>query len=86
MRGARRPEGERTLSGTIRIGSRDIGDLTPCYVIAEVGHNHQGSLDKARELFRQAKDAGAHAVKLQKRHNRGLYTQSAFAHCSPTPL
>jgi sialic acid synthase len=66
------------LSGTIRIGSRDIGDLTPCYVIAEVGHNHQGSLDKARELFRQAKDAGAHAVKLQKRHNRGLYTQSAF--------
>jgi N-acetylneuraminate synthase/sialic acid synthase len=47
-------------------------------VIAEIGHNHQGSLDKARELFREAKLAGAHAVKLQKRHNRGLYTRAAY--------
>jgi N-acetylneuraminate synthase/sialic acid synthase len=47
-------------------------------VIAEIGHNHQGSLDKARELFREAKLAGAHAVKLQKRDNRGLYTRAAF--------
>src|SRR5690606_29374742 len=51
---------------------------TPCYVIAEIGHNHQGSLDKARELFREAKLAGAHAVKLQKRDNRGLYTRAAY--------
>jgi N-acetylneuraminate synthase/sialic acid synthase len=50
----------------------------PCYVIAEIGHNHQGSLDKARELFREAKLAGAHAVKLQKRDNRGLYTRAAY--------
>jgi N-acetylneuraminate synthase/sialic acid synthase len=47
-------------------------------VIAEIGHNHQGSLEKARELFREAKLAGAHAVKLQKRDNRGLYTRAAF--------
>ena len=47
-------------------------------MIAEIGHNHQGSLDKARELFREAKLAGAHAVKLQKRDNRGLYTQAAY--------
>ncbi|NOT43148.1 MAG: N-acetylneuraminate synthase [Acidobacteria bacterium] len=55
-----------------------MGDSTDCYVIAEIGHNHQGSLDKARELFREAKAAGAHAVKLQKRDNRGLYTKAAF--------
>ena len=62
----------------MKIGSREIGDHTPCYVIAEIGHNHQGSLAKARELFAAAKDAGAHAVKLQKRDNRGLYTRAAY--------
>src|ERR1044072_7375144 len=46
--------------------------------MAEIGHNHQGSLEKARELFREAKAAGAHAVKLQKRDNRGLYTRAAY--------
>jgi N-acetylneuraminate synthase/sialic acid synthase len=62
----------------LKIGTHEIGDHTECYVIAEIGHNHQGSLDKARELFREAKLAGAHAVKLQKRDNRGLYTQAAY--------
>src|SRR5687767_9035231 len=66
------------MASTLNIGSRTIGDGTPCYVIAEIGHNHQGSLDKARELFREAKLAGAHAVKLQKRDNRGLYTRAAY--------
>ena len=47
-------------------------------MIAEIGHNHQGSVEKARELFREAKLAGAHAVKLQKRDNRGLYTRAAY--------
>jgi sialic acid synthase len=66
------------LSATLKIGTHDIGDHTPSYVIAEIGHNHQGSLAKARELFREAQLAGAHAVKLQKRDNRGLYTRAAY--------
>jgi sialic acid synthase len=66
------------LSATLKIGAREIGERTPCYVIAEIGHNHQGSLDKAREMFREAHLAGAHAVKLQKRDNRGLYTRAAY--------
>jgi len=66
------------LAGTLKIGKHEIGDQAPCYVIAEIGHNHQGSLEKARELFREAKLAGAHAVKLQKRDNRGLYTRAAY--------
>lgn len=66
------------MAGTMKIGTHEIGDSTQCYVIAEIGHNHQGSLERARELFREAKLAGAHAVKLQKRHNRGLYTRAAY--------
>jgi N-acetylneuraminate synthase/sialic acid synthase len=62
----------------MRIGTHEIGDHAPCYVIAEIGHNHQGNLGKARELFLEAKLAGAHAVKLQKRDNRGLYTRAAY--------
>jgi N-acetylneuraminate synthase/sialic acid synthase len=72
------PPGETTVAGTFKIGSHVIGDDAPCYVIAEIGHNHQGSLEKARELFFKAKQAGAHAVKLQKRDNRGLYTRAAY--------
>ncbi len=66
------------MARTIRIGRHTIGDDSGCYVIAEIGHNHQGSLQKARELFREAKLAGAQAVKLQKRDNRGLYTRAAY--------
>jgi N-acetylneuraminate synthase/sialic acid synthase len=66
------------VAATITIGQHEIGEHSKCYVIAEIGHNHQGSLDKARELFREAKLAGAHAVKLQKRDNRGLYTRAAY--------
>src|SRR5690242_14714583 len=68
----------RSLPGIFRIGQHEIADHSRCYVIAEIGHNHQGSLEKARELFREAKMAGAHAVKLQKRDNRGLYTRAAY--------
>jgi sialic acid synthase len=66
------------LASTLKIGSREISDRSRCYVIAEIGHNHQGSVEKARDLFREAKLAGADAVKLQKRDNRGLYTRAAY--------
>lgn len=60
------------------IDGQRIADDTDCYVIAEIGHNHQGDLDKARQLFRRAKECGVHAVKLQKRDNRTLYTADMF--------
>lgn len=48
------------------------------YLIAEIGHNHQGDIKKAFELFKEAKAAGAHAVKLQKRENKKLYTKEFY--------
>lgn len=55
-----------------------IHDQSDCYIIAEIGHNHQGSLEKARELFLRAKECGVNAVKLQKRDNRSLYTRAMY--------
>jgi N-acetylneuraminate synthase/sialic acid synthase len=62
----------------LRIAEFDIDDAGDCFVIAEIGHNHQGSLDQAHKLFDEAKHSGAHAVKLQKRANRSLYTRELF--------
>jgi N-acetylneuraminate synthase/sialic acid synthase len=55
-----------------------IADDTDCWVIAEIGHNHQGSVEQAKELFAEAVRCGASAVKLQKRSNRSLYTRDFY--------
>lgn len=55
-----------------------ISDSSHCYVIAEIGHNHQGDMDQAKELFRVAKDCGVDAVKLQKRNSKQLYTRKMY--------
>ncbi|MEM7096816.1 MAG: N-acetylneuraminate synthase family protein [Pseudomonadota bacterium] len=66
------------MSRQLKFGNKIIDDNSPMYVIAEIGNNHQGELDKAKELFKAAKDAGADAVKLQKRDNTSLFTQAAY--------
>ncbi|HEX3455050.1 MAG TPA: N-acetylneuraminate synthase family protein [Gaiellaceae bacterium] len=60
------------------VDGRRISDDDPPYVIAEVGHNHQGSLVKAVEFLDMAKQCGVDAVKLQKRDNRTLYTRAMY--------
>ncbi|MEV8623562.1 N-acetylneuraminate synthase family protein [Streptomyces sp. NBC_01268] len=62
----------------LTVNERIISDDTDAYVIAEIGHNHEGDLGKAEELIRQAAAAGASAVKLQKRDNRALYTRAMY--------
>jgi sialic acid synthase len=62
----------------LRIGDREISDRSDCFVIAEIGHNHQGSLETAKRMFRVAEYCGADAVKLQKRDNRTLFTEELF--------
>lgn len=60
----------------LRIGNHEIGDGKPAFLIAEIGINHNGSVDLAKELVDLAADAGADAVKFQLRDLDSLYRQS----------
>lgn len=59
------------------IGRKQIGDTNPCFIIAEAGVNHNGSVDLAKELIDVAKDAGADAVKFQTFKAEDLVTEKA---------
>jgi sialic acid synthase len=67
-----------TSGRRLMIDGTEVIDSSDCYVIAEIGHNHQGSVEQAKELFENARDCGANAVKLQKRDNRSLYAREFF--------
>lgn len=54
----------------IKPGNRWIGNGNPTYIIAEIGINHNGSLDLAKQLIDGAAEAGCDAVKFQKRTPR----------------
>ena len=59
----------------LQIGSRRIGPNEPCYVIAEIGINHNGDLSIAKQLVDAAVAGGADAVKFQKRRLTETYRQ-----------
>ena len=48
------------------------------FIIAEIGNNHQGDLDKAFMMIDEAAKAGVDAVKFQKRHNKSLYSYEMY--------
>jgi N-acetylneuraminate synthase len=63
-------EGSQRHAGAaavVEIGGRRVGAGEPVLVIAEIGINHNGSLEMARKLIDGAYVAGAEAVKFQKR-------------------
>ena len=51
----------------VRIGKRLVGHGEPTFIIAEIGINHNGSLDLAKKMIDAAAAAGCDAVKFQKR-------------------
>lgn len=64
------------MSGpVIRIAGRQIGAGAPCYVIAEIGANHNRDLDLARELIDRSAEAGADAVKFQTYSGDRIYSR-----------
>jgi N-acetylneuraminate synthase len=55
------------MTREIKIGNRRVGDGQPAYIIAEIGINHNGDLDIAKQMIDAAVHAGVDAVKFQKR-------------------
>jgi N-acetylneuraminate synthase len=58
----------------VRIGKKIVGEGHPCYVIAEIGINHNGDIDLAKRLISIAIAAGCDAVKFQKRTIEVVYS------------
>ncbi len=55
------------MNREVTIGTRKVGDGHPAYIIAEIGINHNGSLEFAKQMIFAAHQAGVDAVKFQKR-------------------
>src|SRR6201994_320758 len=75
-----------TNDSVIRIGNRRVGDGEPCYVVAEIGINHNGDIDLAKRLISVAVAAGCDAVKFQKRTIDVVYTAEELAKPRENPF
>ena len=71
---------------TMKIGSKVIGDGHPCYIVAEIGINHNGSVESAFRLIDLALEAGCDAVKFQKRTVDAVYTPEELARPRESPF
>ena len=71
---------------TVNIGNKQLGHGQPCYVIAEIGINHNGDIDLAKRLISVAVAAGCDAVKFQKRTVEIVYTEKELAQPRPNPF
>ena len=71
---------------TVRIGNRLIGDDQPCFIVAEIGINHNGDINLAKRLISVAVAAGCDAVKFQKRTIEVVYTPDELAKPRENPF
>ncbi len=73
-------------SRTIAIGDKMVGDGQPCYIVAEIGINHNGSVEQAKQLIDASVECGADAVKFQKRTVDVVYTKEELARPRDNPF
>ncbi|XP_036950219.1 sialic acid synthase-like [Acanthopagrus latus] len=57
---------------------RMIGDSHPCFIIAEIGQNHQGDIEIAKKMIKMAKDCGADCAKFQKSELEFKFSKKAL--------
>ena len=69
----------------IHIGETIVGDGHPCYIVAEIGINHNGDIDIAKKLIDVAVIAGCNAVKFQKRTIDIVYSAEELARPRESP-
>ena len=62
----------------IKLDRTYVGSDLPCYVVAEIGQNHNGDISLAEQLIDMAIRCGANAVKFQKRSLTLELTDEAF--------
>ncbi len=70
----------------VRLGSKVIGPGRPCYVVAEIGINHNGDIDLAKKLINVALGADCDAVKFQKRTIDVVYSKEELAKPRESPF
>jgi N-acetylneuraminate synthase len=70
----------------IQIGNVFVGDGHPCYIVGEIGINHNGNLDLAKSLIATAKNAGCNAVKFQKRTIDIVYSKEELEKPRESPF
>lgn len=74
------------MAQMIKVGSRLVGHGNPCFVIAEIGINHNGDLETAKKLIVAAHAAGCDAVKFQKRTVEVVFTPEELARPRESPF
>lgn len=79
-------ESSKARDTAVGIGNRPVGDAYPCYVIAEIGINHNGDIDLAKRLISVAVAAGCDAVKFQKRTVEIVYSAEELAKPRESPF
>lgn len=70
----------------VKIGKYNVGDLSHCFIIAEIGINHNGDINLAKRLVKLAKDNGCDAVKFQKRTVELVYSKHELEMERPNPF
>jgi N-acetylneuraminate synthase/N,N'-diacetyllegionaminate synthase len=65
---------------SIKVANRLIGQDQPCFLVAEVGINHNGDLDLAHRCIDAAADAGADGVKFQNYHTEDFISDRSLTH------
>lgn len=70
----------------VKIGDKWVGDGYSCFVVAEIGINHNGNVEIAKKMIDAAVDAGADAVKFQKRTIDAIYTAEELAKPRESPF